>query len=624
MSFAFLKKKSVWITLAIVVIGGGLYWRSRSANQGPFFDTAKVEQTDLFQTVEVTGEIKPDARIGLSFKAGGTIESIGVKIGQTVKRGDVLAQVGDVDTRLSISRAAASLAIAQANLNARLAGETKESIQISQASVDQAQASYDKAVSDLAITKQQVENEYQVSVINLNSAEKALANTGATADQSVIATFQNFRSALQGSLGSMRTALVDGDNIIGIDDTAANDSYEGVLSLQDSGAKEGARSQYLISKPLVADAETAVRALKDTSSYSDIRAAGVKVRTALDAVQTYLDYVKRALAASITNAYLTDSVLASKKATIDGDRATVSTQLSTIVSNLESTKTSELSQQSSKDQAQSSYDTAKANLAVADSNRTLKVKAAETSVAVQLAALNSAKASLAQRKAPPRDVDVAGLRAQVQEASVALQQAQTKLGDLQITAPTDGIVTDILPAAGEQIAPNVIAINMIGTEQYTIESLVPEADITKVSVGQDATITLDAFGDNVKFKGKVIAENPDQTKVQDAIYYKVYVTVEAENRDIKPGMTANLIIHTDERKNVLIIPSRAIRQTGEERSVRILEGNEPKEMKITTGLRGDEGLVEVTSGLQAGQDVITGELTAQEYAQKQAEAATKK
>jgi multidrug efflux pump subunit AcrA (membrane-fusion protein) len=131
MNTAFLKSKWLWAGVAVVVVGGGLYVRNRNANKGPFYETAVVEQGDIVQTVEVTGQMKPQSRIDLSFKASGKLQALNVKVGDPVKANDLLAELEMKELQFSISRAGASLAAARANLNARLAGETPESIRIS-------------------------------------------------------------------------------------------------------------------------------------------------------------------------------------------------------------------------------------------------------------------------------------------------------------------------------------------------------------------------------------------------------------------------------------------------------------------------------------------------------------
>ncbi len=613
MNTAFLKSKWLWAGVAVVVVGGGLYVRNRNANKGPFYETAVVEQGDIVQTVEVTGQMKPQSRIDLSFKASGKLQALNVKVGDPVKANDLLAELEMKELQFSISRAGASLAAARANLNARLAGETPESIRISEASVQQAQAAYDKALSDLEAVKRTVQDEYQVASIALDTAQKNVTNSGATADQDIRNAYESARTKLRATLGDMQTGLSDGDAVIGVDNTAANDNYESLLGINDRVALERAKNQYLIAKSSYQISVQRVNALTSASANVEIKAAAESTRTALQSIQNYLELVQRTLTGTITSTNLSDTQLSTKRSTIDADRASINTQLATITTALQTVTSAELGRATSASQLQNALETAQTNLRTADTNRVTKVQAAEANVSIQLAALTSAKASLALKKAPPRAVDVASLRAQVLDAETAYAQANDRLNDARITSPVNGTVADILPSVGQQVGAGQVVIQVVAAEGYTVEALVPEADIAKVDVGQPAVMTLDAFGDSVQFQGNVVSENPDQTKVQDAIYYKTFFQLMADGRDVKPGMTANVTVTTGEAKGTLFIPTRAVRDDNGKTTVRVLENNQPREVVVQLGLRGDEGRVEVKEGLSAGQQVILGELTADEY-----------
>jgi len=615
---AFLKAKWFYAVVIVLVVGGGLYVRGKNANKGPFYETAKVERGDVLQTVEVTGQMKPQSRIDLSFKASGKLEALNVKVGDVVKANDLLAELNMKDLQFSVSRAGASLASARANLSARLAGETRESIQIAEAAVQQSEAAYTKAKSDLEATKRTVEDDYRVATIAVDTAEKNLANSGNTLDQDVRNTYESTRAKLRTSLGDMQTGLTEGDAIIGVDNSAANDSYESLLGINDRTALDRAKMQYPSAKARYQAAAQAVGALTTLSTDVQITNAGEAVRIALVEVQSYLDQVQRVLAGTVSSPSLSESTLASKRATIDADRAAVSGQLTTITSALQSIRSAELARTASRAQLQNALETAQANLRTADTNRLTKVQAAESNVSIQLAALNSSKASLALKKAPPRAVDVASLRAQVMDAETAYAQAVERLNDARITAPVDGTIADILPSVGQQTVAGQVILQLVAAEGYVVEALVPEADVAKVNVGQSAIITLDAFGDDTKFEGTVVSENPDQTKVQDAIYYKTYFQLLAEGREVKPGMTANVIITTGESKGALFVPTRAVLDREGRRYVRTLNNNQVTEVTVQVGLRGDEGRLEVKEGVNEGQEVVIGELTADEYKKLQA------
>lgn len=615
---SFFKKKWFWISVVVVIAGGGFYFYNKNVNKGPFYETQVVQRETVRQTVDVTGQVTPDSRLDLAFKNGGLIKMINVKVGDSVSAGQIVASLDARDVQFSADRARAALANAQANLSVRAAGETKESIQITQASLDQAQASLTKTRNDLDIARVSVEDDYRIAQLAVDTAQKNFDNANTTNDQVIMNGFESLKTTLQSALGGLQSALTNGDAIIGVDNTSANDRYEYILGFSDSAAVARAKIRYVDARTAYRAAYDQIQVLGVAPTEEAVRSAALSDREALEKTQLFLDDVQRVLAASITNSSLTAADLAAKQSQIAADRATISSQLSIVNTAIQTVTNAQLAQATNADQLRNALATAKTNLTIADRNRTIRVKTAETNVILQQAAVSSAQAALSQKKAGPRSVDLAPLRAQVLDAQTAYVQATDRLKDLLITAPVAGIIAEVVPKAGEQAAPNAKIITLIGNAGYTIEALIPEADIAKVRVGQPATLTLDAYGDDVKFEGLVVAENPDQTKVQDAIYYKVKVIVsEQPGREIKPGMTANVTILTSEKEEVLFITNRAIREVEGQKTVRVLENNIAVIKVIEIGIRGDEGRVEVVSGVELGQQVVIGELTAQEYATQQ-------
>ena len=141
-----------------------------------------------------------------------------------------------------------------------------------------------------------------------------------------------------------------------------------------------------------------------------------------------------------------------------------------------------------------------------------------------------------------------------------------------------------------------------------VQFLNAEQDISKISVDDKVEITLDAFSDDVKFYGKVFSIEPAETVIQDVIYYNVTISCEFSDEyfdKVKPGMTANVIITTVERDNVLTAPTRAIvNKNGEGKVLRILKNGIMQEIPIEVGIRGDEGVIEVLSGVEDGTEVV--------------------
>lgn len=605
----FLFKKSFYAISVVSLAGVGWLTYSRLKLKQPVYETVPVERRNLVQTVEVTGQLKPAARIDFAFKNSGTIGKIHVKVGDAVKAGDVLAELKADDVVFAERTAGAALAVAEANLAVRHAGETQQSIRVAESSVEQARASYAKAVADFEATKRTTQDGLKSADIALQTAQNNFTNQHAILNQNIQNAYDSTRTTLLTALGSLNTGLADGDQISGVDNTAVNQTYLNVLGFLDAGSLDRAKSSYRVAKEAKGIAETLVNALNAHSNKDEIQTAARKTQTGIALVQTYLTDVQRVLSASLTNSSFTSLDLAAKKTVIDADRTSVSAQSTNALGALQSIKNAELAKTQIFQSLQDAEQTARSASDAAKTNADVQVRTAEAAIVIQKAALASALAALDLKKSPPRDVDLAPLRAAVLQASVASEKAKNDLQNVRIIAAVTGTIAEVVPSVGEQMAQNIAAIRMIGTDAYTIEAQVPEADISRVALGQSASITLDAYGDDVKFSGTVTAKHPSETRVQEAIYYKISVQITSGGRDMKPGMTANVTIKTGERKNVLVIPLRSVRTSvdGKRKTVRVLENNNVKEQAVELGLKGDEGRGEVVGGLSEDQRVIVSD-----------------
>ena len=99
--------------------------------------------------------------------------------------------------------------------------------------------------------------------------------------------------------------------------------------------------------------------------------------------------------------------------------------------------------------------------------------------------------------------------------------------------------------------------------------------------------------------------DPAETIIQDVVYYQVKVHFKDDVQGIKHGMTANTVIETDKKENVLRVPLRAVKQKNGDKIVTVLRADKTQEEKnITVGLRGDD-YIEILNGLEKGDTVIT-------------------
>jgi RND family efflux transporter MFP subunit len=222
------------------------------------------------------------------------------------------------------------------------------------------------------------------------------------------------------------------------------------------------------------------------------------------------------------------------------------------------------------------------------------------------AAIDSAKANmdiqeanLKSIKAGPRDVDVVYYQA-------ALNQAKANRAKAFLYAPIAGIVSKVNKSAGELVSMGDVAVEIM-SPHYEIKIDIPETDVVKVKISDEVQITFDALGSDVKFKGKVMTIEPASTEIQDVVYYKVRISLEdnGDNR-VKAGMTANVLINTDKKDDVLYIPYRAVLSDVKagRKYVKVLKDGQVSEKDIVLGIKADGGLVEILSGLEMGEEIV--------------------
>jgi RND family efflux transporter MFP subunit len=204
-------------------------------------------------------------------------------------------------------------------------------------------------------------------------------------------------------------------------------------------------------------------------------------------------------------------------------------------------------------------------------------------------------------------------KALVRKAQANVSQVLSLFKDTTLYSPMDGIVIRRNGEIGETITANSAAANtpVVTVAQegdLDVKADVPESDIVKIALGQKADISLDAFLAQDVFQGEVIDIEPASTILQEVVYYKVKLRITNYDPRIKNGMSADLDIKTASKENVISIPERAIKDDGGQKYVEVLkdEKNNIIERKnVKTGMKGDEGMIEITSGLSGGEKIIT-------------------
>ena len=283
------------------------------------------------------------------------------------------------------------------------------------------------------------------------------------------------------------------------------------------------------------------------------------------------------------------------------------------------------------DAAKDRYDQAKAKLDSAN----LAVKEAQERVNQQKVAIKEAQTS----------IKTSEMRANQQQALLRGQSSQREKATQY--SPLNGVVADIPTRVGEFAVSQLSStplMTIADMSTINVEVNVDETEIASVDVGQSVKVKVDALGEK-ELPATITQKNPlaigksdttgglnTRVNVQEAKEFKVTMELKDLSDEVKeklrPGMSATATITTKTKNNVIAVPLQAIVEKAppapspgpsiassaptpnerpkEQKGVYILDkDNKVKFIEVVTGITGESD-IEITSGLNAGTEVITG------------------
>jgi HlyD family secretion protein len=209
------------------------------------------------------------------------------------------------------------------------------------------------------------------------------------------------------------------------------------------------------------------------------------------------------------------------------------------------------------------------------------------------------------------------LQAQLDQARAALASAELDLGYTTIYSPVDGILVSRNVDAGQTLAATfqtpILFVIAQDLTQMQVNANVSESDIGGVSEGKPAHFRVDAYPKEF-FEGTVTQVRNAPINIQNVVTYDVVITVGNQDLKLKPGMTANVTIVTEEKENPLRVPNGALRfrmpEVPFDRKVTSVwirdSAGQAHQVPVTTGIA-DSLYTEIVEGaLNEGDPVIVG------------------
>ncbi|NTW13901.1 MAG: efflux RND transporter periplasmic adaptor subunit [Candidatus Moranbacteria bacterium] len=198
-----------------------------------------------------------------------------------------------------------------------------------------------------------------------------------------------------------------------------------------------------------------------------------------------------------------------------------------------------------------------------------------------------------------------------EQARHSVQTLRAQITQTTLVSPIDGIVSKLDLREGETaLAGKVIGrISDDDSSDRVLEARVPEADINKLALGIGATVTFDALSKDDVFHASVYEMEFSSTVVQDVVSFVTrFWLLDGDDR-LREGMSATIDTVTAKSANVLAVPFRAVVREGTKNFVDISrDGLTTERREVTLGLEGDDGMIEVKSGLSEGDPVVTSKV----------------
>ena len=547
--------------LVIIIAGAGSYFgytKFKGDDSGTRYVLAAVAKGILITSISGAGQVSASNQVDIKPKVSGDVVYVGVKNGQEVKTGALLVSLDSREAQQAVSDAQTSLETAKLELEELL-----------------------KPVDELTLL--QAEN----SLIQLKESKQK-------SEDDLIKTYEDGFNSVVSAFFDLPTIMTEMEDIIygnNINQNQDNiDAYADMIRVYEEEKatqyKNNVMASYQTARPAY---DKNFQNYKNTNRYSDDDVIEALVEETYQAAKEIAELIKNTdNLISFVKDTLANKRGASTPAVIATHQATIKTDTSrtnSILSSLLSIKTTIKNDQE----------------AILSADRSIKEK----------------ELSIAELKAGADELDIRAKKIAIQQKTNAILSAQQNLADHYISAPFDGVVTNIAAKKGESISTTALSLL---TKQKMAEISLNEVDVAQVKTGQKATLTFDAVPD-LTLTGEVAEIDSLGTVSQGVVTYNVKIVFDTQDERVKPAMSVSAAIITKTKTDVLLVSNSAIKQQGDIFYVEIMtETGTPQQQTVVTGLSNDT-MTEIVSGLSEGDKVITQTIT-QDTSQNQSSASS--
>lgn len=509
-----------------------------------------VERSTLKNEVRFSGSVEPADEVSLGFELQGKLQTLSVDVGDTLRKGQVIATLSDADARSDVAQARAVLSAEVASLDSLIKGVREEEIQVKVEKV----ASYEQSLNDAL---QALSDEY---IDAYTVAENAVRNsTDQLFDSPRLNPQLKFDAVDYKLANGIEQKRIELENLL-LRWSENSERLRSKMTTAFSTPTETSQSTLFsyfssfIKKSGLAAASTSI------SSDIDYEAYSLLTRNNLTEIKLYLESLSL-----LVNSLTTSASLSQEK--IDTWRAAVSTSRTQVVAQLSA-------------------------LSIAEEKRN-----------IALSNISVAKEEVALLKAGTTPEKLREQQARVDAQRALVQKYESLVSKHALISPIAGTVTAIEISEGELVSAFTPLITIASDASFEIKADVSEIDIVGLNRGMEVIITLDAYGPTEEFMAVITDIDPAEKKIDGISAYGVTLQLKIPDDRVYSGMTANARTQVVVAEDVLSIPRRFLIKEGGDYYVH--DASLPKDTKraVTIGRQTNGGMVEIVSGLNDG-DIV--------------------
>jgi HlyD family secretion protein len=494
---------SIILVVLLILAGFLAFFLIRGRQRPVTYQFQQATQGNFSLTVSATGPLQ-SAVYNLVFTGTGKIAEIDVTVGQTVRKGQVLAKLDKTSLQDAVNAAQAGVLSAQTSFNNAQANLNK-ALALSDANIQSAQTALNNAQASLGTTQTQ-------SQASINLAQTTLSN-----DQT---NLSNTQTQSQASINAAQTTLSNDQTNLSKTQASAQAQIKVAATQRDQACLTPTPTTPTPTPTAPTACDLAIAQYNQTVATANANIAAAQARVASDQQQLTLT-----------------------EAQANSNNATAQAR---VTSDQQSLASAQAQANSSNTTAQNQVNTATNQLTTAQAN-------ADASVTSQQGLVNAAQSQLQTALV------------QLQTAKHNLDNATLLAPHAGIVTTINGTVGGTPGVSATSVATSTgggggtfIQISDISTLQ--VLAAVNESDTANLKVGEPAQFTVSAYGNRI-FTGTVSAISPFGQTVSNVVTFPIPIDVnndDLQNANLLPGMTASVTIVVVQRPNVVLIPVNAI------------------------------------------------------------------